>query len=309
MTIQQLNYVVAVDRHRHFAKAADSCFVTQSTLTLQLKKLEDEVGQQIFDRSSRPVEPTEIGLAFVEQAKVILKSIQDLKNMINDDRTNTHGEFKVAIIPTLAPYLLPLFISEFIEKHPQTHLTVEELQSEQIIHQLKTNELDIGILACPLNDPELREIMLFKEPFLLYSNDTSSITSESAVCPTDLKSDGLWLLKHGHCFRNQTLNICGLEEGSYHQNLSMEGGSIETIKKIVEKMSGYTLVPELSLDSTFDHNNVLRFKEPEPVREIGIVVHKNFTREALINELKHSILEQVPDSFVKNERVKRIDWR
>ncbi|MEO1050174.1 MAG: LysR substrate-binding domain-containing protein [Bacteroidota bacterium] len=309
MTIQQLQYVVALDAHKHFVKAAESCFVTQPTLTLQLKKLEEEISTVLFDRSSQPLQPTPMGEVFVMKAKRILKEIGELKEIVNDDRNLISGEYKVGIIPTLAPNLLPLFIADFIKNHPDTRLIIEELHSERIIELLINKQLDLGLLATPLNEPEIREIPLFYEPFLLYTDLENDLLKHRSIKKEQLKPEGLWILRQGHCFRNQTLNICDFDVSEQHKNIVMEGGSIETLKKMIKEVSGYTLIPELSYEASNDSGNVLKFVDPQPVREISIVAHKHFNRELLITELRKSILENTPESFRKNTKFKTVKWR
>lgn len=309
MTIQQLQYVVALDTHKHFVRAAASCHVTQPTLTLQLKKLEDQISAVLFDRSSKPLEPTPIGKLFIAKARRILQEIDELKELVNDDRNQLKGDFRVGVIPTLAPNLLPLFITDFMEKHPHTRLVIEELQSERIIEMLNTRQLDLGILATPLNEPDLKEIPLFYEPFLVYGDTSHELLKQEKISKEHLKPEGLWILRQGHCFRNQTLTICDFDTYERHDNLVMEGGSIETLKKMIREVRGYTLIPELSFNQETDANNVIHFEDPQPVREVSIVVHKHFTKELLITELRKSILQFTPESFTKNTRFKTITWR
>lgn len=309
MTIQQLQYVVALDTHRHFVKAAESCHVTQPTLTLQVKKLEKQISAVLFDRSCQPLEPTAIGELFILKARRILQEIDELKETVNGERDQTDGIFRVGIIPTLAPSLLPLFIADFINKHPQTRLVIEELQSESIIEALHNKQLDLALIVTPLNEPDLREVPLFYEPFLLYTDVNNSLLQRESISPEQLKPDGLWVLRQGHCFRNQTLNICEFDVSEHHRNLIMEGGSIGTLKRLINEVTGYTLIPELAYDHENDSKQVIQFEEPKPVREVSIVVHKHFTKEKLITELKRTILEHTPDSFKKNERYMTVVWR
>ncbi|MEM0939760.1 MAG: LysR substrate-binding domain-containing protein [Bacteroidota bacterium] len=309
MTIQQLQYVVALHTHKHFVKAAKNCFVTQPTLTLQLKKLEEEISITLFDRSSQPLEVTPIGERFVLKAKRILKEIEELKELVNNDRNEIDGDYRIGIIPTLAPYLLPLFIKDFIKKHPNTRLIVEELQSDRIIELLNNKQMDLGLLATPLNESDIREVPLFYEPFLVYTDQENELLSHEKIAKEQLKPDGLWILKQGHCFRNQTLNICNFDRSECHKNLEIEGGSIETLKKMINQVSGYTLIPELSYDHVSDSNNVVKFVDPQPVREISIVSHKHFNKELLITELRKAILKNTPDSFKKNTKFRTVQWR
>lgn len=309
MTLQQLQYIVALDTHRHFVKAAESCYVAQPTLTLQVKKLEDQISAKIFDRTKQPLEPTALGELFIIKARAILNEYEELKALVNEEKDQMEGEFKIGIIPTLTPNLLPLFIDDFLKKHPKTKLIIEELQSEDIIKKINEKQLDLGILATPLSETWIREIPLFYEPFLVYADVNDPILKKNKVDFNDLKPDKLWLLSQGHCFRNQTLKICQFNEIVSSRNISMESGSIETLKKMVQKISGYTLIPELAFDKNTDTPNIIRFNAPEPVREISLITHKNFIREKLITELRKSIIENTPNSFKKNERFITVKWR
>jgi len=310
MTLQQLQYVVALDNHRHFIKAAKSCHVAQPTLTLQVKKLEDEISVLLFDRTSKPLKPTPLGALFILKARQILRDIDHLKSLVNDDLNQMEGNFKVGVIPTLAPYLLPLFLVEFSKAFSKIKLEIMEMQSEQIINDLENNLIDIGLLATPLNERDIREIPLFYEPFFIYSNDENPILkNKEKVNPKELKPEGLWIMGEGHCFRNQTLNICQFDKTEPTRNFKLEGGSIETLKRIIHRSSGYTLIPALSYDRATEKANVIRFSEPQPVREISLVVHKSFTKENLLIELRKSILKNIPDSFSKNKKFMRVEWR
>jgi len=309
MTLQQLQYVLALDTHRHFVKAAQSCFVTQPTLTLQVKKLEDEIGLILFDRSRQPLEVTPMGEAFLQKARRIINEVLELKELVNQDRNQIAGNFKVGIIPTLSPYLLPRFINDFIRSNQETKLIVEEIQSERLIDQLIRREFDIGILATPLNEPDLVEIPLFYEPFVVYADEGNDLLNLAEVSKESLKPNGLWILKKGHCFRNQTLNICEFESSERHKNLEIEGGSIDTLKRMIQQVSGYTLIPDLSVNGELDRPHIVRFTEPQPVREISIVVHKHFSKDRLVDELMQSILQNIPKNFHRNNHFRTVNWR
>ena len=310
MTLQQLQYVVALDTHRHFVKAAESCFVAQPTLTLQVKKLEEQIDLLIFDRSVQPMKPTPMGQVFISKARQILRDVEQLKQLVSDEKSDMQGTFKIGIIPSLSQYLLPLFLADFSQQFPQTNLEIKEWQSDGIIEGLQNGLLDLGILVTPLEESSLREIPLFYEPFLVYANKHSELLKEQRVNLGDMDKDGLWLLEKGHCFRNQILNICANREGSKTQrNIHFEGGSLETLKRMIQKISGYTLIPELSFDPYPDGDFTRRFNEPEPAREVSIVVHKSFTKENLITSLRKSILKFTPESFRKNNRFVTVKWR
>jgi len=309
MTLQQLRYIVALDTYRHFVKAAESCFVAQPTLTLQVKKLEEEIGFYIFDRSVQPFIPTEMGEKFILKATQILREVDSLKEMVNQDKDELKGTFRLGIIPTLAPYLLPLFLRNFTQKHTEIHLQIKEMQSEKIIDDLLKNQLDIGLLATPLEENYIREVPLFYEPFLIYAHTEHSILKKENMEVENINEKGLWLLSQGHCFRNQILNLCSQKEDlCARESISFDSGSIETLKRMVQNHFGYTLIPQLAIEEK-DTPFIKKFDSPEPVREISLVVHSNFIKEKLLNELKKSILEEIPNSFQKNTRFKMIKWR
>jgi LysR family hydrogen peroxide-inducible transcriptional activator len=308
MTLQQLEYIVTLDNERHFVRAAQKCFVTQPTLTMGIKKLEEELGTILFDRKKHPVEPTKSGVRVVEKARQILREANQLRQLVKGEKESVEGTFRVGVIPTLAPYLMPLFLGDFIQNNPNTNLVIEEIQSHRIIERLKSDTLDVGLLVTPLEEHELREILLFEEPFLVYSSHEHPFYKKDKIKPSEITEEGMWLLNQGHCFRNQALNICGIESRS--QNVfTYESGSIETLKRMVEKNYGYTLVPELAVIDEVDNPRVKRFAKPEPVREVSLVVHNSFSREGLIDKLKKAILDRVPQSIHKADHHIRVEWR
>lgn len=310
MTIQQLQYVVALDNHRHFVKAAESCFVAQPTLTLQVKKLETEIGVAIFDRSSQPIVPTSMGERFIVKARYILKEVESLKELVNQDRNELEGTYKIGVIPTLAPYLLPLFLKAFTEDFPKVYLEIREMQSEEIIKSLLHDKLDIGIMATPLEENYLREIVLFYEPFSIYAHQDHPISKKKELSGDAIREKGLWLLDKGHCFRNQVINLCDKDEQlTATKRISFESGAIETLKNMIQRFSGYTLIPELAINPQTDTPFIRPLPSPQPAREISLVVHRNFTKELLLNSLRKVINEAVPEHFKKNQRFYTVNWR
>lgn len=310
MTLQQLQYIVALDKHRHFVRAAKSCFVAQPTLTLQVQKLEEEIGLIIFDRSTQPIVPTEMGEKFIAKARRIVREIDNLKAMVNKERDLLAGNYRIAVIPTMAPYLLPLFLKDFSESHPEVSLEIKEMQSEEIIFGIQSNTIDIGIMATPLSEKHIREIPLFYEPFLIYAHKDHPILEKREIKISELKEKGLWLLDKGHCFRNQILNICQNTELLYAaENILFESGSIETLKNMVQSHSGYTLIPELAVNENRDLKLIRQFCEPQPAREVSLVVHSSFTKELLLSHLRKSIVTKIPEKFKRNFGFKTVRWR
>jgi LysR family transcriptional regulator, hydrogen peroxide-inducible genes activator len=305
MNLQQLEYIVALDIHRNHAKAAGHCHVTQPTLSMMVKKLEGELGIKIFDRG-QPLKPTASGEIVIGRARQILQEIKNLKQFISSEKDSIQGAFRLGVIPTLAPYLLPRFLNEFLAQHPETSFTVIEMQTEDIIKNLKTGRLDVGILVTPLDDKEIREIPVFYEPILLYTSQSLKYYQQEKVAIKSLNSDKLLLLEEGHCFRGQVMNLCPADGKRPHQQLHYQSGSFETLKAMVDNEYGYTLIPELAVDTK--RKQVKRFTSPEPVREVSLAVHTGFVKEMLIVKLREAILKSIPQHFKKNERYIRVRW-
>jgi len=297
MNIQQLEYIIAVNDCRHFVKAAEKCYVTQATLSMMIKKLEEELQVKIFDRSRQPVVPTEIGDKIIAQAKIIVQESYRLKEIVQGEQAALSGELKLGIIPTLAPYLLPLFINTFLKKYPRVTVKVSEMTTETIIEKLQKHDLDAGILSTPLHIPSLKEKTLFYEEFVVYASSKEKILKKKYVLADDIDINRLCLLEEGHCLRSQVLNLCELrdKEKELHQ-LDFVTGSIETLRKIVDANQGITILPMLALNdlSSKQKNNVRYFKKPVPVREIGLVTYRHFVKEKLIESVINEILSAVP---------------
>lgn len=305
MNLQQLEYIVALDIHRNHVKAAEHCHVTQPTLSTMVKKLEDELGVRIFEKS-QPLRPTPSGEMILNRARLILQEIKNLREFISAEKESIEGEFRMGVIPTLAPYLLPRFLNSFLEQHTGTSFTVMELQTAEIVRQLKANRLDVAILVTPLEDREIREIPVFYEPILLYTSESQKYYSQERVTLKSLSTDNLLLLEEGHCFRGQVMNLCAAKGKRVHQQLNYQSGSFETLKAMVDNNYGYTLIPEMAVNPR--NRQVKRFKSPEPVREVSLVVHQGFVKETLLVKLREAILRSIPAHFKKNERYIRVKW-
>ncbi|AUD00764.1 hydrogen peroxide-inducible genes activator [Spirosoma pollinicola] len=300
MTLSQLDYIVAVDTYRHFATAAEACHVTQPTLSMQIQKLEDELGIKVFDRSKQPVVPTETGQSILVQARDVLRAARRIPEIVSESKEDFKGDFRVGIIPTLAPYLLPYFIGEFIGKYPAVSVHIQELVTEQVIEKLRNGLIDVGLVVTPLDEDGITEIPLFQEPFVAYAAESNPMLSKSTVSPTDLLSDGLWLLTEGHCFRTQVMNLCGADRHANGKTtLRYETGSLETLIKLIDKQDGFTLLPYLAtLDMDAVRQSRLRpFDAPAPVREVSLVMHRSFLKRHLINAFKQDILANLPSEL------------
>jgi LysR family transcriptional regulator, hydrogen peroxide-inducible genes activator len=305
MNIQHLKYVLAVDTHRHFAKAAGRCFVTQPTLSMMIRSLEDELDVKIFDRSRQPVVPTEAGTAVIAQAKIIVQEAERMNEIIQELKGEIKGELRLGIIPTVAPYLLPLCLNSFLQKYPRLKIKITELTTQQIIEKLKNHHLDVGILATPLNNEALREQPLYYEQFVVYASRNEKLMKKKFLIPGDIDANHLWLLEEGHCLRTQILNLCELrKKGLETSNLEYEAGSIETLKKMVDANNGITILPELALKelNAKDKKFVRHFKPQVPVREISIVTYRHFVKQRMVDILKEEICNSVPQEMLTAKR-------
>lgn len=308
MTIVQLEYAVAVDTYRSFVMAAQKCFVTQPTLSMQVQKLEEQLGVKLFDRTHQPIVLTEIGSEIIEQARKIISESKKINEIISEKNNDLSGELKIGIIPTVAPYLLPKVLGAFLLKYPKVHLNITELHTEVIIQQLKLGMLDCGILATPLGQPSLEETPLYYENFVAYLSKTSPLFKKKALNPNDLDDDQLWLLNEGHCMRNQILNLCKHKQSNNNQ-LEYNSGSIETLIRMVDINNGITIVPELSLQdfSTHKLDKVRYFKSPEPSREISLVTHQNFIKKRLMRVLQEEILATISKRMKSKKKKEIVD--
>ncbi|SKC89084.1 hydrogen peroxide-inducible genes activator [Ohtaekwangia koreensis] len=305
MNLQQLEYIIALDIHRNHSKAAEHCHVTQPTLSMMVKKLEDELEVKIFQKT-QPLKPTPSGEIIISRARQILQEVKNLKEFIRSEKDSIEGEFRLGVIPTLAPYLLPRFLNEFLQKHPGTSFTVMELQTHEIINYLKTNRLDVAILVTPLDDKDIREVPIFYEPILLYTSENLKYYQQERINLKTLSYDNLLLLEEGHCFRGQVENLCSAKNGKVHHQLNYQSGSFETLKAMVDNNYGYTLIPELAVNSKSKH--VKRFVSPEPVREVSLAVHSGFVKENLLFKLREAIMKVIPPHFKKNDKYIRVRW-
>jgi LysR family transcriptional regulator, hydrogen peroxide-inducible genes activator len=308
ITLTQLSYIAAVAQYRNFGKAAKSCFVSQPTLSMQIQKLEEELEVTLFDRSKKPVEPTAMGQKIIEQTQVVLQEALRIEELIKAEKGEISGSFKLGIIPTLAPYLLPLFLEKFTTNYPSVKLIVEELQTKQIIHQLKEDIIDAGILVTPLNIQGIIEQPIFNEPFLAYLSPGHPLLSLNTISDKDLSLDDIWLLNEGHCFRDQAIEVCKKIRGNNPQrkNLVFESGNLETLKRLVDQKFGYTLLPWLAImgiPAAEKKKKIRVFKAPIPIREVSVVYSRSFLKKSIIEALYKEIVSSLPKEL-KNSKTK-----
>ncbi len=289
MTITQLKYLLAVAKHLNFTKAAKEVHATQPTLSMQIKNLEQELGVKIFDRNKTPLKITDIGKKIIEQAKKILAENDKIIELVNYEKGYVGGELKLGIIPTVSTTLLPIFLKDFLKKYPEVHPDIKELTTQQIIDGLKEGELDVGIAATPLEEPSIKELVLYNEPFVGFIPEGHRLYGKEKLHDYDLAVDDILLLEEGHCFRDNILNICRSEMNDV-QAFSIETGNFDTLIKLSKEGLGMTLLPYLhTLDLCEENKKYLKtFEKPEPAREVSLIYNKNNYKRGMINALyKH----------------------
>ncbi|WP_432670079.1 LysR substrate-binding domain-containing protein [Flavobacterium sp. SM2513] len=291
MTITQLQYVLAVAEHRNFTLAAEKCFVTQPTLSMQIQKIEEELKIQIFDRSKKPIQMTEIGEKIVAQAKNIVIEADRIKDIVEHQKGFIGGEFRLGIIPTVMPTLLPMFLSNFINKYPKVKLIIEELNTDEIITRLKNGHLDAAIASTPLQEEKLKEIVLYYEPFVAYIPENHKIADKKEIEISDLNLEEILLLQDGHCFRDGILNLCKNSSAGLGTSFQLESGSFETLVKLANEGLGTTLLPFLhTLDlNEKDKKHLHHFVEPKPAREVSLIFPKTELKIHIIDALRTTI--------------------
>jgi LysR family hydrogen peroxide-inducible transcriptional activator len=312
ITLTQLEYIVAVDTYRHFGRAAEHCFITQPTLSMQIKKLEEDLEIIIFDRSKQPLIPTDVGKRIIEQSRIILKETEKVNDIVKDHKNLISGELKIGIIPTLAPYLLPLFIGNYKRKYPNILITVQELTTENIVDHLKRDLLDVGVLVTPLKEDRINERPIFYEEMMLYSHEKHPLHNKEKVKVKDIATPEIWLLSDGHCFRHQVVNLCSFK-GAFNEKLPFhfEAGSLETLMNIIDKEGGITLIPELaSVDMGESRRKHVRsFSDVTPLREVSLVYSRHFAKNKLVDLLWKEMSASMPQELLNKDRGTIVEWK
>ena len=300
MTITQLKYVLAVAEHKNFTLAAEKCFVTQPTLSMQIQKIEEELSVQIFDRTKKPIQLTDIGQKIVNQAKNIVNEANRIQDIVEQQKGFIGGEFRLGIIPTIMPTLLPMFLNNFIKKYPKVKLIIEELNTDEIITKLKNGHLDAAIAATPLMEEKIKEIVLYFEPFVAYVPENNHNYQKEEIEVSDLNIDEILLLQDGHCFRDGILNLCKNTTRSEVSHFQLESGSFETLIKLADEGLGTTLLPYLhTLDlKDKDKLKLRHFKEPKPAREVSLIFPKNELKIHIIEALRSTIAGVIKGAIV-----------
>ncbi|MFO8148631.1 MAG: LysR family transcriptional regulator [Bacteroidota bacterium] len=291
MTITQLQYVLAVAEHQNFTKAAQKVFVTQPTLSMQIQKLEDELGVRIFDRSKKPIQLTETGRKIVNQARNIVNESDRIQDIVDQQKGFIGGTFRIGVIPTIMPTLLPMFLNNFIKKYPKVKLKIEELNTDTIIERLKEGHLDAAIAATPLETENIKEQVLYYEPFVAYIPKSHRLSKLEKLKVEDLDIDDILLLEDGHCFKDGILNLCKTPKKENDDHFQLESGSFETLVKLANEGLGMTLLPYLhTLDlNENESKNLKMFQDPVPAREVSLIYNKSELKIHIIEALKNTI--------------------
>ncbi|MGS0748404.1 hydrogen peroxide-inducible genes activator [Halpernia sp. GG3] len=293
MNIQQLEYLIAVNKFKHFGKAAQSCFITQPTLSAMIQKFEEELDVKIFDRTTHPIRTTDIGAEIIKQATLIIDGVMELRNKANVLKNILGGKLNLGIIPTVSGSLIPTEIFDFINKNDKIELNVKEMTTDNIIKALKTGELDAGIISTPYTGAEeFSQSFIINEELMIYSADGNKTKEGSFVLPEEIDVDKVWLLEEGNCLRNQFETICQLKENKAKpKNLEFVASNINTLIHMVDKMGGITILPEIAVDqlSSLQREKVSRFAKPFPFREISVIYYKPTYKQKIIDELVISI--------------------
>jgi len=296
MTITQLKYVLAVAEFQNFTLASEKCFVTQPTLSMQIHKLEEELDVVIFNRKKKPIQLTSIGEKIIEQAKIIVDESNRITDIVDQQKGYIGGEFKLGIIPTVTPSLLPLFLKTFIKKYPKINLIIEELTTDALLFKLSNGQLDAGIAATPLEHDAMIERVLYYEPFVGFVHEEHRLFDKEKINVADLEIEDILLLEDGHCFTDSILNLCSAMKKDHDRPFTLSTGDFSTMMKLSKEGMGMTLLPYLyTLDLKPEDKPYLKsFEAPIPSREISLIYHKSQLKIQLME-----VLKEVIDSVIR----------
>lgn len=309
ITFAQLEYIIALDTYRHFHTAADRCFVTQPTLSMQIKKLESDLGLLLFDRRKHPVTPTKAGEEIIEQARILLRQRDKIDNIVQEQKETIEGSIKIGIIPSLAPYLLPLFIGKLSQKNPLLKIEIYELITEEIEAQLLKDQIDIGILVTPLKNKKIEERPVFYEEILVYPNKNHPFAKRKSIKTTEISLPDIWLLNQGHCFSHQVLNLCQIKEDSSSLPFLYKSGSLETLKNLVDQEGSFTLLPALAINQETLKDRAIPFEDIIPLREVSLVYARSFSKTKILHTIQTEITQAVPREMLDKTRGVVVEWK
>lgn len=311
MTLQQIEYALALRKTGNYSRAAKTVGISQPAMSIQIKKLEEELGLTLFDRNQKKVVATSPGEKFLDQAQVLFTQAKQLKELALTLNEEYSGEIELGIIPTLAPYLLPLFIEQLNEKYPNLTIRVREVITEEIVAGVRTGELDFGIISTPIQSKtKLDVIPLFYEPFLLFVSTDHTLFKKETIDIKEVPLHDIWLLKEGNCLRNQVDGICEIStrQASSQNLFYFESNSIESLCRIVELKGGITLLPELTtIQFGAEKEHLIKnMAGPKRVREISIIHLSNHVHQQIIRDISELIRSCIPKRLLKKENAKTI---
>ena len=310
ITITQIQYVLALHEKGSFSEAADYCHITQSTLSTMVKKLENEIGFQLFDRKSKPIKLTNEGKALITQCRITQNEYSNLLHSIDELKKKYSGTLKIGVIPTIAPFLLPLFLDQLVTRYPEVNFIISELTTQHLIDDIESRELDIGILSLPITNKKLIQRNLYCEDFLVYDTRMKKPSKEKHYAIEEIDTSRLWLLEEGHCMTHQIEHICQLKSRrKINGNLVYKSGSILSLLELVNQNGGITLLPRLATSKghLFNGDYFFTIADPIPVRQIGIISHPNFFKRGLLSQIESIIIESVQPYLIKNTSVNVIN--
>ena len=307
MNIQQLEYIVAVEEWQHFGKAAEHCRVTQPTLSMMIQKLEEELDIKLFDRSVQPVRPTSTGLKIIEQARKVLYQVSLIKDIAYEEKHNLSGTFRIAVLPTVAPYLLPRFFPQLLKKYPSLDIRMLEMKTSDSINSLLTDKTDAIIIATHIKNKDLVVYPLYYEEFYGYISNNEAIFKKKKKKKTNIDGEHLWLLDEGHCFRDQLMRFCQMDNVRMHQ-IAYKLGSLETFMRMVESGNGMTFIPELAISQLDDRQKQLvrPFAIPRPTRQLFLITRSDFVRHELLNLFIKSLKEAIPEEMTTLKNTQKL---
>lgn len=308
MTITQLYYILAVAEHSNFTKAAKHCLVTQPTLSMQIQKLEDELKIQIFDRTKKPIELTNVGVKIVTQAKTILAEVERVNDIVDQEKGFIGGEFKLGISNSIMPTLLPLFFKSFISRYPKVKLNIEELKTNDIINKIKEGNLDGGIVSTPLNLEDIKERVIFYEKLVGYISENHRLKDKTLIEISDLDINDILFKENDDSLRNMVVNMTQNEDTTQNNNFNLKSDSIEMLVKLTNEEMGMTVLPYLNtLDlKTHEIKNLRFFKNPHPAREVSLIYNISELKIQIINSIHKTISENIKDLIKYQEDIKII---
>ena len=305
MTLQQMEYIVALDKYRHFVLAAEACGVTQPTLSAMIQKLEEELDVKIFSRDRKNISPTRIGEKIIRQAKIALNETQRIKEVVADESTSMNGTVRIGILPTIAPYLIPDFIYHFRKAYPNVSLFIDEKENKSLIQDLRFGNLDIAITTPPEAHANILEIPVYVEKFVAYFSEDCCSKVRQMIVNGNLPPEQMWILKEGHCIPNGGINLCEDKEIGNH---IYEAGSIDTLIKIVDRNGGYTIIPELHISTLSEKqkgNSQVLNVNPPAQRTVSILIKDDFIRERMVNAVLDTMKAIIPSHMI-DERFNRL---